>query len=135
MIQELVGKGTFGQVVKCTVADSPELYAVKVVKNKPAYTQQACMEIKIFQELMIDGDTPTYIVHMKDYFVFRSHICIVFELMSYSLFDLMRMTKFTGLGLSLIQGFAKQMLSGLVLLERNKIIHCDLKPENVLLVR
>jgi dual specificity tyrosine-phosphorylation-regulated kinase 2/3/4 len=33
--------------------------------------------------------------------------------------------------LKLIRVFTKQMLSSLVLLHAKKVIHCDLKPENI----
>lgn len=128
-----MGKGAFGQVVKCVSPQVPGEYAVKVIKNKPAYTIQAGTEINIFQKVQEDPNSGQFIVQMRDYFVYRNHVCIVFELLSYSLLEILRMTHFYGLGLKIIQFFADQLLQGLIVLERNKIIHCDLKPENVLL--
>ena len=47
----LLGQGTFAQVFKCRVSGSGEIVAVKVVKNKPAYTRQAAVEIDVFRAL------------------------------------------------------------------------------------
>lgn len=116
------------------MGNSTEEYAVKVIKNKPAYTIQAGTEINIFQKVQEDLNSAQIIVRMRDYFVFRSHVCIVFELLSYSLLEILKLTNFTGLSIKIIQYFAEQLLQGLLVLERNKIIHCDLKPENILLV-
>ena len=38
LILDILGQGTFGQVVKCQNMKTHEVVAVKVVKNKPAYS-------------------------------------------------------------------------------------------------
>ena len=70
---------------------------------------------------------------MKDYVIFRKHLCISFELMSINLYDFLKLNDFDGLSLSLIRRFAIQLLYALKYLKENDIIHCDLKPENILL--
>lgn len=50
---DALGKGTFGQVVKCKSLSGIRVVAVKVVKNKPAYYNQALMEIKLMQEVCV----------------------------------------------------------------------------------
>ena len=50
-----------------------------------------------------------------------------------NLYELIKAHEFRGFSLKLIRRFAKQLLSSLVLLKGHKVIHCDLKPENVLL--
>lgn len=40
IVRDLLGQGTFGQVVKCLQEDISELVAVKVIKNHPAYYHQ-----------------------------------------------------------------------------------------------
>lgn len=65
----------------------------------------------------------------------RNHLCLVFELLSYNLYDLLRNTNFRGVSLNLTRKFAQQLCSALMFLTANdlSIIHCDLKPENILL--
>ena len=111
------------------------IYAIKVIKNKPAYTNQALTEVKIFKKLKDDHPyNEEHIVRLHDYFVFRNHICIIFELMHLSLYDLLRLSNFSGFSLKFIGNLAQQIIEGIICLERSKIIHCDLKPENILFV-
>jgi len=66
-----------------------ESVAIKVLKNKKMYRNQGSVEIKILHILnTLDDMNDNHIVLMHDYFVFREHLCIVFELLSYSLYDL-----------------------------------------------
>jgi dual specificity tyrosine-phosphorylation-regulated kinase 2/3/4 len=82
---------------------------------------------------MQDPQGQMNVVHILDNFHFRGHLCISFELLGQNLYDLMREQKFRGLHLQLVQQFARQMLTTLCFLKDEGIIHCDLKPENVLL--
>src|SRR5712671_4304753 len=49
LILDVLGQGTFGQVVKCQDMKTHEIVAVKVVKNKPAYFNQSMMEVTILE--------------------------------------------------------------------------------------
>lgn len=74
-------------------------------------------------------------VHLKRHFMFRNHLCLVFELLSYNLYDLLRNTHFRGVSLNLTRKLAQQLCTALLFLATPElsIIHCDLKPENILL--
>ena len=134
LIEELIGKGTFGQVVKCKNRANNERVAIKVLKNKRTYRNQGSVEIKILHILnTMDDMNDNHIVQMHDYFVFREHLCIVFELLSYSLYDLIAKNNFTGLSLNLSRLLISQILESLILTKQAGLIHCDLKPENILL--
>jgi len=76
-----------------------------------------------------------HIVKLTDSFMYRRHQCLVFEKLSYNLYELLRKTQFAGVSLNLIGKFARQLLDALDFLARPdiQIIHCDVKPENVLL--
>lgn len=52
-ILDMLGQGTFGQVVKCENVKSGEHVAVKVVKNKPAYHNQSLMEVAILESVRL----------------------------------------------------------------------------------
>jgi dual specificity protein kinase YAK1 len=135
-ILDLLGTGTFGQVFRCKRDDTKELVAVKVIKNKPAYHTQGLLEIKIARLLNTnyDPNNDKHIVRLLDSFEYHGHTCLVFELLSMSLLDLLTQNQFRGLPLAIVQKFAKQILIALIVLEDANIIHCDLKPENILLV-
>jgi dual specificity protein kinase YAK1 len=51
LIMDILGSGTFGQVAKCKDTETDELVAVKVIKNKPAYTKQSLIEVDILQHV------------------------------------------------------------------------------------
>lgn len=76
-----------------------------------------------------------FLVHLKRHFMFRNHLCLVFEMLSYNLYDLLRNTNFRGVSLNLTRKFAQQLCTALLFLATPElsIIHCDLKPENILL--
>uniref|UniRef100_A0A452HJS9 dual-specificity kinase n=1 Tax=Gopherus agassizii TaxID=38772 RepID=A0A452HJS9_9SAUR len=136
VIDLLIGKGSFSQVVKAYDHHDQEWVAIKIIKNKKAFLNQAQIELRLL-ELMNQHDTEMkyYIVHLKRHFMFRSHLCLVFELLSYNLYDLLRNTNFRGVSLNLTRKFAQQLCTALLFLATPElsIIHCDLKPENILL--
>lgn len=49
-------------------------------------------------------------VKVHETFVYRNHQCIVFELLSYNLYELLRNTSYRGVSLNLVRKFARQIL-------------------------
>ena len=135
-VLDLLGTGTFGQVFRCIRSDTKDIVAVKVVKNKPAYQAQGLLEVKVARLLneVHDPNDERHIVRLLDSFSHHGHVCLVFELLSLSLLDVLTQNQFRGLPLVVVQRFTKQILTALVALEEADVIHCDLKPENILLV-
>lgn len=66
-----------------------------------------------------------------DHFVFKGHICIVFELFSVSLHKVLRQSP--RLSILDIKKIASRILETLDLLKHLHIVHTDLKPDNILL--
>jgi hypothetical protein len=134
-ILDLLGTGTFGQVFRCQKDSTKEVVAIKIIKNKAAYHSQGLLEIKIARLLnnTFDPKDERHIVRLLDSFEFNNHICLVFELLSVSLLDILTQNQFRGLPLSVVQRFTRQIIAAMATLEDANIIHCDLKPENILL--
>lgn len=108
--------------------------ALKIVRNEKRFHRQAQEEVKILEHLKKqDRDGTHNIVHTYEYFTFRNHVCITFELLSMNLYELIKKGKYSGFTIALVRKFAHAILQCLELLFRNRIIHCDLKPENILL--
>jgi dual specificity protein kinase YAK1 len=69
---------------------------------------------------------------MLDFFVYREHLCIVFDLLSVSVFDMLKENGYQGVSLNINRIILSQILDALKTVKDAKLIHCDLKPENIL---
>lgn len=132
-ILDILGKGSFGQVLKVYDHQTKEEKALKIIRNQPKFHYQAKIEIKILKFMGEKHCNDYNIVQTEGHFLFRGHQCIIFEMLSINLYEFIKMNKFKGLSLSLIRRIAIQVLYALKFMRKYKIIHCDLKPENILL--
>ncbi|KAM4614715.1 dual specificity tyrosine-phosphorylation-regulated kinase 2 [Polymixia lowei] len=133
-VLKVIGKGSFGQVVKAFDHKTHTHVALKMVRNEKRFHRQAAEEIRILEHLRKqDKDSSMNVIHMLENFNFRNHICMTFELLSMNLYELIKKNKFQGFSLPLVRKFAHSILQCLESLHKNHIIHCDLKPENILL--
>jgi len=147
----VLGQGTFAQVFKCRNIATGQLVALKIVKNKSAYTRQAAIEIDIFHALEKDIprqdslDNQIYdnegrqseekkklMVELICYFMHESHLCLVFELLGMNLYEVLKRRQFRGLPMHIVRNLVKQAIEGVKELSQRNIVHCDLKPENIL---
>ena len=133
-VVSVIGKGSFGQVCKCIDHKLKETLAVKIIRNKRKFHKQGAVEVKLLKSMKEQDPEDNYnIVSIKNHFTFRNHLCIVFELLSISLYDLLKLSGFQGFQMSLVSKFAIQILVSLQYTHSLNIVHCDLKPENILL--
>ncbi|KAF2740269.1 hypothetical protein EJ04DRAFT_602720 [Polyplosphaeria fusca] len=133
-VVDLLGKGSFGQVVRCVDHKTGGLVAIKIIRNKKRFHQQALVEVNILQKLREwDPDNKHSMINFTQSFYFRGHLCISTELLGMNLYEFIKAHEFKGFSLRLIRRFCKQMLASLALLKSHRVIHCDLKPENILL--
>lgn len=136
-----LGHGTFGQVFRCRRINSNDDFppvAIKIIKNEPNYFTQSLMEITILDMIAdraASGSAPgsKFITKLLDTFIYRNHLCLVFELLNMNLYELLKQNSHRGLDHRLIQQFLSQLLEGMCLLKEMRIVHYDLKPENILL--
>ncbi|TFK46040.1 hypothetical protein OE88DRAFT_1708135 [Heliocybe sulcata] len=133
-VVDTLGKGSFGQVLRCRDHCTGESVAIKIIRNKKRFHHQALVEIKILDNLRKwDNEEKHHVIKMTEHFYFRNHLCIAMELLSINLYELIKANGFVGFTTALIRRFTSQMLLSLTLMRSHRVVHCDLKPENVLL--
>lgn len=80
-----------------------------------------------------DPEDQHHILRLRDSFIHKQHLCLVFELLSSNLYELIKQNQFVGLSTQLVKVFTSQLLDAMTVLKEARLIHCDLKPENILL--
>lgn len=74
-IHEVLGRGSFGQVFRVFDFKHKVFCALKIIKNKKRFNQQAMVEVDILRHLRKHDEQNMYnIVHIQSSFNFRNHI-------------------------------------------------------------
>lgn len=137
-INKSLGKGSFGDVIECfdhkylTSKGNFKMVAIKIIKNDLNWSLQAVNEIKMLKHLN-DKRTDEPILKYYDHFHFRGHMCIVSELLSTDLFNILQLSDFRGFKISFLRSLSREILKGLDFIHKNNILHCDIKPENIMI--
>lgn len=133
-VLEFLGRGTFGQVVKCWKKGTNEIVAIKILKNHPSYARQGQIEVSILSRLSQENADEFNFVRAYECFQHKNHTCLVFEMLEQNLYDFLKQNKFSPLPLKYIRPILQQVLTALLKLKQLGLIHADLKPENIMLV-
>uniref|UniRef100_A0A7N6B096 non-specific serine/threonine protein kinase n=1 Tax=Anabas testudineus TaxID=64144 RepID=A0A7N6B096_ANATE len=136
-----LGWGHFSTVWLCWDMEQRHFVALKVVKSAQTFTETALDEIKLLK-CVRDSDPKDpkrdRIVQLIDDFrvcgVNGEHVCMVLEVLGHQLLRWIIKSNYTGLPLPCVKSILRQVLQGLDYLHTKcKIIHTDIKPENILL--
>lgn len=77
-VLEMLGKGSFGQVLKCFDHKENEITAIKVINNKKEFHQQAVIEVKMLRCIKLnDYENKSNLVKFHECFMFRHHFVIL----------------------------------------------------------
>uniref|UniRef100_A0A665WUT0 non-specific serine/threonine protein kinase n=1 Tax=Echeneis naucrates TaxID=173247 RepID=A0A665WUT0_ECHNA len=136
-----LGWGHFSTVWLAWDIQEKRFVAMKVVKSAEHYTETALDEIKLLKSVRnTDPSDPSRekVVQLLDDFKISgmngTHVCMVFEVLGYHLLKWIIKSNYQGLPLPCVKSIIHQVLQGLDYLHtRCKIIHTDIKPENILL--
>jgi len=135
-ILKRLGKGSFGQVFRVYDHKRKETCALKILRNKKRLFKQGLIESKLLETLREkDPEDKKNIIRLKETFVFRQNLVMTFEMLSMNLYEFIKANNFQGVSSSLVRRFAIQLLVAMHFMRENSIVHCDMKPENILLRR
>ncbi|KAA6373300.1 MAG: putative Serine/threonine-protein kinase [Streblomastix strix] len=129
-IQELAGRGTFGEVFRAVEKETKELRALKVVKIEDLQgIQDITNEISIMEKVK----HPNVVRYYETMALDENKILIAMELCEAgSLYNLYEKTKIP-LDEQQISFVMREALKGISYLHENKVIHRDIKAGNLLI--
>ena len=158
-IVSVIGEGTFSKIVKVvdmysvfngnntqTMLSSvqqkksssakksaPKMFAMKIMNKK--YNLIGVQESNIVSKLnKCDIDSQFQVVKIYCSFIFQGHVCLVMELLESSLLEEIQ-SLFSNLSpkhrIDAIRKIAIQLIPTFEFLKRQKCLHADLKPENI----
>ena len=137
-VLEYLGSAAFSKAVQCLDMLTNQQVCMKIIENNKDYFDQSIDEIKLLAYINVNGDVDAKnVLRMYDYFYHKEHLFIVTELLRDNLYEFSKYNRehepepyFT---LGHVQRVAHQTLIALEYLHSLRLIHCDLKPENVLI--
>jgi serine/threonine protein kinase len=131
---EKLGEGTYGVVYKARDKQTQEILALKKIRldaEDEGVPSTAIREISLLKELQHPN-----IVHLKDVVHSENKLHLVFEFLDHDLKKHMDGHVATGgMPAQLIKSYTFQMLQGIAYCHAHRVLHRDLKPQNLLIDR
>ena len=126
-----LGEGTYGVVYRAKDKKGQEIYALKKIRlqaEEEGIPSTAIREISLLKEL-------SHINIVKLYEVLHSpkKLTLVFEYVEQDLKKIIDSTNGKGLEMKYVKSFLYQLLKGVDFIHKNKVLHRDLKPQNLLI--
>lgn len=135
VVCELVGKGVFSNVLKCYDTVNKIHVAIKIIRDNDMMKKAAEKEIAILKKLnQYDKDNKRHIVRLLRNIKYKNHLCLVFEWMWGNLrVALKRYGNGHGLNAAAVHCYTRQLFIALRHMRKCRVMHADLKPDNILI--
>ena len=140
-----LGHGAFGSVIKCFDHKTRKIYALKFIKDTPKMYNQTRQELESLDKLQttsddqnIDDENSIHIsdinnvIHFYECFIFRGFYVLVFELLGSDMMSALKFNNYQGLAFEQVRTVAKDITKALAFSHSKGIIHCDIRPHNIL---
>ncbi|XP_035890044.1 cyclin-dependent kinase 3 isoform X2 [Phyllostomus discolor] len=128
---EKIGEGTYGVVYKAKNKETGQLVALKKIRldlETEGVPSTAIREISLLKELKHPN-----IVRLLDVVHNEKKLYLVFEFLNQDLKKFMDSTPVSELPLHLVKSYLFQLLQGVSFCHSHRVIHRDLKPQNLLI--
>eukprot|EP00927_Polykrikos_kofoidii_P047728 TRINITY_DN41_c0_g1_i1.p1 TRINITY_DN41_c0_g1~~TRINITY_DN41_c0_g1_i1.p1 ORF type:complete len:396 (+),score=56.08 TRINITY_DN41_c0_g1_i1:99-1286(+) len=131
MLQEGVGEGTYGAVFRAVCMETNRIVAVK--RMKPEHEDEGVPSTAIREVAVLRNAHHPNIVQLLDVFCVVGKMHLVFEFVDRNLKEFMRLhSPSAGLRPPAVRLLMLQLTRGIVFCHSNRILHRDLKPQNIL---
>eukprot|EP01041_Mallomonas_annulata_P008503 gene8503-17536_t len=131
----VVGKGVFSTVLLCIDTKfENNMVAVKMIRSNDIMRKAAEKEVQLLLEIAsTDPDNKKHCVRLLQHLEYRNHVTMVFEPLQMNLREtIKKFGKNVGINITAVRMYAKQLLFALKHLYDLKIVHADIKPDNIL---
>ena len=129
-----IGSGAFATVWLSLNTQTNKYFAIKI--QDADEFENGIDEVDLLKTF--SKEKCPYINTLIEHFIYKvnggSHVCMVFELLAGSLYDIIRVGKYScGLPLGTVKLIVKQLLVAMdIINNKYDILHTDIKPENIL---
>lgn len=128
-----IGRGVFANVAQAEDTDG-NVVAIKMIRRNDLMRKASQKEMDFLRKVNeADPHDKQHIIRLLGSFDHKGHLCVVFEHMSKNLRDLLKEdTSGRGLSMQAIRTYSRQMFGALRHMQNCQVVHCDLKPDNIL---
>ena len=136
-LSKILGKGCYGKVIKCKDYKSGSNCAIKIIKSEKSFYYSFLSETKMLFRLqkyknnaiINNHDVKGLFTEPLNSFFWRNHGCIVMPIYPFDLFK----AKLGRIPREKLKIIYTDIIDALIFLKYCKVVHLDLKPENIFL--